>query len=362
MDTMPTFWYSCVVLFVWTALRPSTSSDCDRECTDKPVFTPSSLVVRYGDALSATCTVCESECEGAQFDVEKAIGENYKNETTKTVLWTVDKITEWGTSVLCYYNDDYKDDHQCCTDLNVTVYQPPSLVSISVVNHTGPMLEGQQYTLQCAVQQAAPIGKVQVVFYKGQTKLASMQSNSSGEVTKPQDETFTLDFTPSKEDNGDSFRCEASLDLDIPQPRPVVTSTHMTVPVHYKPEVDPLSSEVIYISAGDPLRLSCWAKGNPTPTYHWKPPSHVPLPPHSGDFIINSATSSDGGQYTCFVSNSMGNVTITFQVQVQANYIPYIIGAVVVALLLCLVVPVIVFRQKRMGSYNFLRSSCSRCI
>lgn len=107
-------------------------------------------------------------------------------------------------------------------------------MSISVVNHTGPMLEGQQYTLQCAVQQAAPIGKVQVVFYKGQTKLASMQSNSSGEVKKPQDETFTLDFTPSKEDNGDSFRCEASLDLDIPQPRPVVTSTHMTVPVHCK--------------------------------------------------------------------------------------------------------------------------------
>lgn len=112
--------------------------------------------------------------------------------------------------------------------------EPPSKVSISLANHTGPMLEGQQYTLQCAVQQAAPIGKVQAVFYKGQTKLASMRSNSRGELKKPQDETFTLDFTPSKEDDGDSFRCEVSLDLDMPQPRPVVTSANMTVPVHCK--------------------------------------------------------------------------------------------------------------------------------
>lgn len=87
-----------------------------------------------------------------------------------------------------------------------------------------------------------------------------------------------------------------------------------------KPEVDPLSSEVLFLSAGDPLHLSCWAKGNPTPTYHWKHPSHVPPHRHSGDFIINSTTSSDGGQYTCFVSNSVGNVTITFQVQVKGEF------------------------------------------
>ncbi|XP_075869579.1 vascular cell adhesion protein 1-like [Nelusetta ayraudi] len=345
MDTMPSFWYSCVVLFVWTAFQPSTSSDCDRECTDKPVFTPSSLVVKYGDALSATCTACESEC--MEFNVEKAIGVNNKNETAKTVVWTVHKMTEWGASVLCYYNHNVKDDHQCCTDLNVTVYQPPSRVPISVVNHTGPMLEGQQYTLQCAVQQAAPIGKVQVVFYKGQTKLASMRSNSRGELKKPQDETFTLDFTPSKEDDGDSFRCEVSLDLDIPQPRPVVTSANMTVPVHYKPEVDPLSSEVIFISAGDPLHLSCWAKGNPTPTYHWTHPSHVPDPPHSGNFTIKSASSSDGGQYTCFVSNSMGNVTITFQVQVQAtNIIVPVVAVVLLFTVIVIVIVIVIVRRK----------------
>lgn len=80
-------------------------------------------MVKYGDALSATCTVCESECIGAQFNVEKAIGVNNKNETAKTVVWTVNKMTEWGASVLCYYNDEHKDDHQCCTDLNVTVYR-----------------------------------------------------------------------------------------------------------------------------------------------------------------------------------------------------------------------------------------------
>lgn len=95
----------------------------DRECKDKPVFTPSSLVVKYGDPASATCTVCERDCKDVQFDVEKAIGKNDRNETAATVKWTVDRMTQWGTSTLCYYNDGGLEDHQCCTDLHVTVYR-----------------------------------------------------------------------------------------------------------------------------------------------------------------------------------------------------------------------------------------------
>lgn len=80
-------------------------------------------MVKYGDALSTTCTVCERACIGAQFNVEKAVGQSFKNETAATVVWTVDKVTEWDTSALCYYNDQHQSDHQCCTDLHATVYR-----------------------------------------------------------------------------------------------------------------------------------------------------------------------------------------------------------------------------------------------
>lgn len=127
-------------------------------------------------------------------------------------------------------------------------------MSISVLNHTGPMQEGQGYTLQCAVQQAAPVGKLQVVFYQGQRELASMQSNSSQELRKPQDQNFTLDFRPGEKDNGDSLRCEVSLDLDIAPPRPVVTSTNMTALVHCKSQRSrrlPMCSCISFDASGD---------------------------------------------------------------------------------------------------------------
>lgn len=94
----------------------------------------------------------------------------------------------------------------------------------------------------------------------------------------------------------------------------------LSAPYADKPKLEPLSSAVIVISAGDPLRLSCWAKGNPAPTYLWEHPPHVPLPAHTGELTVDSATSADEGAYTCLVSNSMGSVSATFQVQVQGTF------------------------------------------
>lgn len=86
--------------------------------------------MKFGHSLSTTCTVCESACLGSQFDVEKAIGENRRNESGATVAWTVEQVTEWDTSALCFYNDQHQEDHQCCTELHATVYR----------EETGPLL------------------------------------------------------------------------------------------------------------------------------------------------------------------------------------------------------------------------------
>ena len=73
------------------------------------------------------------------------------------------------------------------------------------------------------------------------------------------------------------------------------------------------------LTEGNPLQLDCSAVGNPRPTYTWAVPSGV-SPTKSSVLIINSTTTEDKGQYTCFVSNNQGNVTVKFDVEVKREF------------------------------------------
>ena len=93
------------------------------------------------------------------------------------------------------------------------------------------MSEGQNVTLSCSVQNVAPAEKLRVTFYSGQRQLGQKQSNSKEK--KPESETFELDISPTKEDDGGEFWCEAELLLgpDGPQPPPVVKSRNFPATV-----------------------------------------------------------------------------------------------------------------------------------
>ncbi|XP_006804399.1 uncharacterized protein LOC102790033 [Neolamprologus brichardi] len=195
-------------------------------CTEYPVFTPSALVVKYGDPANVTCDVCQKDCSGDVFGLEHAVGNVTKNGTT--MFWTVDRLTEWEISLLCFYTSN-----QCTSILNPTLYQPPESVSISFVNHTEMMFENQQYTLQCSVQNVAPVQNLTVTFYRGNTALGHLQSRSKQK--KPVSETFTLNITPSREDDGAQYWCETKLELGPagPQRPPVVTSEKLNATVYF---------------------------------------------------------------------------------------------------------------------------------
>ncbi|XP_078131944.1 cell adhesion molecule 4-like isoform X3 [Sander vitreus] len=198
---------------------------------------------------------------------------------------------------------------------HMSICEPPDSVSISFVNHTGPMLEGHQYTLQCTVQDVAPVDHLIVTFYRGQTALGQLQSNNTEK--KPVTEIFSLNITPSKEDDGGRFWCEAKLKLgpDGPQLPPVVTSENITATVHYKPQLKSSHSDLITVAEGNSLQLNCSAVGNPSPLYTWKSPIHSYS--NGSVLTIDSVTSADKGQYTCSVSNHVGTATVTFNVDVE---------------------------------------------
>uniref|UniRef100_A0A4W6DLR4 Ig-like domain-containing protein n=1 Tax=Lates calcarifer TaxID=8187 RepID=A0A4W6DLR4_LATCA len=263
----------------------------DENCEDKPVFTPSRLVVKNNDPTSATCSVKNVY---DIFSLEKSLGNHTRNATE--ILWKVQKMTEWEMSPMCYYE---LADHQCCSKLPITVYKPPDSVSFSFRNHSGPLLEGHQYTLQCEVHNVAPVENLIVTFYRGQTALGQLQSNNTEK--KPVTEIFTLNINTSKEDDGVQYWCEAKLELgpEGPQP-PIVLSSHQRI-------------------QGSPLQLNCTAVGNPSPSYTWMLPPSSLLPSNSNVLTIKSVASEHGGQYTCEVSNKVGNVTVMFHVDVEGK-------------------------------------------
>ncbi|XP_040892796.1 vascular cell adhesion protein 1-like isoform X3 [Toxotes jaculatrix] len=346
------FYILWVVSFV-SFLLDTHASSCDENCDDKPVFTPSRVVVKYGDSISVMCYACQSGCNEDQTGLESPVGNTTKNGTR--ILWTVDRMTEWDSNVFCYYSNAA--DYQCCSLLPLTVYKPPDSVSISFDGLSGPMIEGHQYTLQCKVQNVAPVGDLTVTFYRGQTALG--QAKSTNDLKTPVSETFTLSVNTSKEDDGVQYWCEAKLELgpEGPQRPPLVKSEIITTTVLYKPQLEgPLHPDPVTITEGNFLQLSCKAVGNPSPSYTW-----VILPPsapssNSSHLTIKSVAYEQEGQYTCSVSNSVGTVTVTFTVVVKADIIPYIIGGLsIVGLLIItgLIIGLIFYyKHNRMGQYN----------
>uniref|UniRef100_A0A4W6BQQ7 Ig-like domain-containing protein n=1 Tax=Lates calcarifer TaxID=8187 RepID=A0A4W6BQQ7_LATCA len=123
-----------------------------------------------------------------------------------------------------------------CLSLYISLFvstEPPDNVSISFRNHSGPLLEGHQYTLQCEVHNVAPVENLTVTFYRGQTALGQLHNTGK----KPVTEIFTLNINTSKEDDGVQYWCEPKLELGLkrPQPPPVVTSAKFSAIVNSNP-------------------------------------------------------------------------------------------------------------------------------
>lgn len=109
----------------------------------------------------------------------------------------------------------------------------PEKVTISIVNHTGPLAVGKKYELQCDIENCAPVNVLAVFWYKGET-LVKNRGFSDLPTKTPSNKTVTLKITPSTSDSDDPYWCAAKLKLGAtgPQPPPSVTSNRLSVAVH----------------------------------------------------------------------------------------------------------------------------------
>ncbi|XP_051744242.1 hemicentin-1 isoform X2 [Ctenopharyngodon idella] len=267
---------------------------------------PQRVVVEYGGSVSVNCSTSVTH-QGMGWEASE--GAVSQNSSVNLITWRVSNLREWDIEPYCYINHK----KQCQLKLPVTIYQTPDSVSISTVNHTGPMMEGNQYELQCDVLNVAPVQNLTVKWYKGQTLVD--QTIFTDTIKTPVNETVTLMIRPNRADDGVQYRCEAELELgeEGPQPPPKLTSDPLSITVYYKPTIDEtkLPSNVS-VFRGYSVVLVCEAEGNPKPTISWNISTNNPV--YSKSFTVTDSTPED---LYCIADNSVGSTTRRVKVSKQ---------------------------------------------
>ncbi|KAI1884295.1 hypothetical protein AGOR_G00224960 [Albula goreensis] len=220
------------------------------------VIQPNTVVVRYGDPASVNCTVSEDHM-GIGWEASE--GSVDMEQDVQFIPWSLEHLTDWEIQPKCFVNfmnNTIPD--QCEKELKVIVYKTPDSVSISAVNHTGPMLEGKQYQLQCEVQNIVPVQYLTVKWYKGET--LEGQTTYDDLTKTPLNVSSTLLITPTSADDGAQYSCVAELELgpEGPEPHPADTSEPLTITVHF-PGRCPLviQPNTVVVRYGDPVSVNC---------------------------------------------------------------------------------------------------------
>ncbi|KAJ8001381.1 hypothetical protein DPEC_G00168930 [Dallia pectoralis] len=191
-------------------------------------ISPTRLVVKYGDPASANCT--PDTPQTLAWEATQG-GVSLTSDKVQFLEWTVNSVTDWTIAPICY-----TDGGVCAETLNITVYELPSMVSIS-----GPsdrMVAGRQSEFRCGIQDVFPVNRLHVSFYKVSI------NNIKTEITsyppemnipnKPSSKEYTLQFTPSRGDHGAQLWCSARLELgeERPKPPPEMESQHLPLNVY----------------------------------------------------------------------------------------------------------------------------------
>ncbi|KAG5279268.1 hypothetical protein AALO_G00075920 [Alosa alosa] len=289
--------YVGIYFRVFLSLLPLWVVDAN-QCPEGAItVNPKRLTVKYGNSVEVNCS---SSVPHDGMGWESAVGKTGIQEDVQLVTWTVEALTDWDVTALCFINRLEEYEGQCMTDLTVIVYKDIEHAPVLSSNHTGPMIEGTTYHFKCAIYNVAPVRYLTVTWYRGNVPIGRRALANSSDKASPVNVTDTLWITPTRHDDGAQFRCEAELNLGEggPQPPPPkMTSQDVNITVHYGP-VTNNCPDSIQVSEGEELAKFCSYEGNPHPTVTWQR-NGLPIDPS------RPLSREDVGVYTVTVTGLM---------------------------------------------------------
>lgn len=82
-------------------------------------LSPPSVAVRYGDPVSVNCSTSDSDYDGMGWEVSQG-GTGLL--PVRHLTWSVDRLTQWKISPMCYLSSSRRLKAQCSDTLKVVVY------------------------------------------------------------------------------------------------------------------------------------------------------------------------------------------------------------------------------------------------
>ncbi|CAG5027639.1 unnamed protein product [Parnassius apollo] len=217
--------------------------------------------------------------------------------------------------------------------IELDVKVPPNKISITGVGEHAT--QGTLLTLMCAVSGARPAARIE--WYNGTQKLIAEDNNIQQRETELSDSTFettsNLTFEATRFENGRKFRCEAINDVMIETKEHPIHATR-ELEVWYPPLVH-LEPKNITVVEGAKILLKCEYESNPSSLneviwYRNGKRLNVNSSHYQGGttdqhaLIIVNAKGEDMGNYTCLLSNTVGNGTTNETIDVNILYKPQV--------------------------------------
>uniref|UniRef100_A0A3Q2NPD4 Sc:d0202 n=1 Tax=Fundulus heteroclitus TaxID=8078 RepID=A0A3Q2NPD4_FUNHE len=183
---------------------------------------PPRVVVKHGDPVSVNCSTSASDVAGVGWEASQG-GTGIREQ--RSVMWTVESLIQWDISPKCFLTDIHG--KQCLTKLDLVIYKTISISSSADLNEG--IRENVEYNFTCSILNIAPVQNLMIRWYGGD---ALIQPNTlQSEQKTPTNQTSVHSFTPTRQHDGTTIRCEAHMDLGPEGPKFNASSQELNIKV-----------------------------------------------------------------------------------------------------------------------------------
>ncbi|KAM4037891.1 intercellular adhesion molecule 5-like [Anomaloglossus baeobatrachus] len=186
----------------------------------------SQLFVPFGEFVWVNCSTSDPK----ETEYESRLK---KNITTKGPNWIATQVIvdDWENSTLhCLYIGDKTAVPSVQSPTTVLAYAVPSNVTVDLET---AVEEGKEYTINCTVQDVAPLEYLTINVFRGEDVIDHKSYNGPHVVGK-KTESHVYKYTASRQDHNKNFTCEAVLQLGAETKS--VRSPEITVQTYTLPE------------------------------------------------------------------------------------------------------------------------------